>query len=224
MSKTYTVAIAVLVLVSASQAIAQTPMPSREQESPAAPPPPVAPSEALARVASGDDGAPLSQVASQVQAALDQYHRSRGQGKDALPPLASAELNFKVTTVRTVGGSINLYIIKLGASAEDTLVNDVTLTYTAPTAIAAAPAAVKPSLTDELVKTIQAAAAAAKRSPAIGAAKFNKCTITVQYGVKWDGNAGVANVPIYFVTVGLNGGKNKNSIQSIKLSFGKDTK
>jgi hypothetical protein len=61
---------------------------------------------------------------------------------------------------------------------------------------------------------------AVKSAGSLGPLGFSQLTVTIQYGVKWDGNLG-ANVPISFVTVGLSGDKNKNTVQSVKLVFGK---
>ena len=60
---------------------------------------------------------------------------------------------------------------------------------------------------------------AVKTSGKLGNLSFTKLTIDVQYGVKWDGSAGV-NAPISLVTIGLNGEKSKNTVQSVKLTFG----
>ena len=166
------------------------------------------------------DGALLSAVITQVQAALDQYQRTRGSGSDALPALTSAELDFKVTTTTSVGGTINLIIFKIGASREDAVVSDVTMTYSLPTPPKGDEKAAPSVLTQQLVGAIRGAAAAAKKAPNLGGTKFSKLAVNLQFGVKWDGNAG-ANVPISIVTVGINGDKNRNAIQSVKLVFGK---
>jgi polyisoprenoid-binding protein YceI len=75
-------------------------------------------------------------------------------------------------------------------------------------------------LTEELVKTIQSAAAAAKTAAALGKLKLTKIAVNIQFGVKWDVSGGI-NAPISLVTVGINGDKNKNTVQSVTLTFGK---
>lgn len=171
------------------------------------------------------DAVPLALVIAQVKAALDQYQKSLGSGPDALPPLASAAFDFKTTTATTVGGTINLFIFKIGGSHENDVINDVTYAYSVPPPPkpAAGAAAKKnnkpPTLTEALASTIQSAAAAVKTSGTVDNLKFNKLTVNIQYGVTWDGNIGV-NVPIQFVTVGLSGDKNKNTVQSVELVFG----
>ena len=53
---------------------------------------------------------------------------------------------------------------------------------------------------------------------AIGKVPFSSLEVTVQFCVKWDGNAGV-NAPISLITVGLNGDKSRNTAQTVKLVF-----
>src|SRR4051812_13578442 len=84
------------------------------------------------KVASDPDLVPLSAVVSQVQDAIAEYQHNLGGGADALPALASAEFDFKTTTATTVGGSVNFFIFKFGASRESDVVNEVTLTYAVP--------------------------------------------------------------------------------------------
>jgi hypothetical protein len=168
------------------------------------------------------DLVPLSAVVSQVKDALAEYQHNLGGGADALPPLASAEFDFKTTVATTVGGSINLFIFKIGASHEKDVVNDVTYTYSVPkppTATGLLANKKPPSLKDELGRTIQSAAAAVKATGKVGNLPFSKLTVNLQYGVKWDVSGGVS-APIQFVTIGLSGDKNKNTVQSVKLVFG----
>lgn len=170
------------------------------------------------------DAAPLNLVIAQVKAALAEYQQNLGGGADALPALSSAEFDFKATTATTGGITVNLFIFKLGGSHETDVVNDVTYTYSVPKPPATVPTKANPNrkpplLKDALAQTIQSAAAAIKTSGNLGKLSFTKLTVNLQYGVKWDGNIG-ANVPISFVTVGLSGDKNKNTVQSVKLVFG----
>lgn len=168
------------------------------------------------------DLVPLSHVVSQVKDALAEYQHNLGGGADALPPLASAEFDFKTTTATTVGGSINLFIFKIGVSHEKDVVNDVTYIYAVPkptTATGLLANKKPPLLKDELARTIQSASAAVKTAGKVGNLPFSKLTVNLQYGVKSDASAGVS-APIQFVTIGLSGDKNKNTVQSVKLVFG----
>ncbi|HKV03752.1 MAG TPA: hypothetical protein VJO53_01465 [Candidatus Acidoferrales bacterium] len=169
------------------------------------------------------DAAPLSLVIAQVKAALDEYQQNLGGGADALPPLKTAAFEFKTATATTDGITINFFIFKFGGSHEKDAVNDVTYTYTVPKPIASksitAHNAKPPTLKDTLARTIQSAAMAIKTSGKMGNLSFSKLEVNVEYGVKWDGSVGV-NVPIQFITVGLGGEKNKNTVQSVDLVFG----
>jgi hypothetical protein len=180
-----------------------------------------------AQKAKTTDTVPLSWVISQVQKALVQYNNSLGTGKDALPPLDSAEFDFKVTTAVVEGAKINFWIFSIGGSHEKDAVNDVTYTYSVPKATSSELRAEmnkpskSPTLAEELVATIQRAAVAVKTAPTLGKLKFSKFTANIQYGVKWDASGGI-NVPVVATLVaGVNADVNKNSVQSVKLVFGK---
>lgn len=162
---------------------------------------------------------PLHEVIAAVKAALEEYQNSIGSGPNALPPLSSADFEFKTTTAVTVGGSINLLIFKFGASREKDVVHDVTFSYDVPQPKSGplkAPA--EPPFQTALAETIRSAAEAVKTAGSLGNLSFSKLTLTVQYGVKWDTNAGGSG-PISFVTVGLNADRNKNTVHSVKLVF-----
>lgn len=198
----------VLACVISLDSFAQTPTPATAPVLPAASP---------------TDAAPLDLIIPQVKAALDLYQKNVGSGPDALPPLTSAEFDFKTTTAKVEGLTINLLIFKLGGSHEKDVVNDVTFTYTLkpPPKPPVGLLTIKkpPTLTAQLANTIQNAAEAVKASKQLGGLTFSIFTVNLQYGVKWDGNIG-ANVPISLVTLGLNADVNKNTVQSVKLVFG----
>lgn len=164
--------------------------------------------------------APLEAVVAEVKKALEIYQNSLGNGPNALPPLDSAEFDFKTSVATGRGGSINLFIFQFGVSKEDTVVNDVTYTYSVPPPPKSpvAEKAKQSELLKELVDTMKAAAAAVKTSGTIGKLKFNKLVINVQYGVKWEVKGGVQG-SYSFVTIGINAGVNKNTVQSVKLTF-----
>jgi len=84
------------------------------------------------RTAGAADTVPLSQVIAEVQNALNRYQVERGQGPDALPPLVSAEFDFKTTTSTTFGAAVSLLIFKFGTSHENDAINEVTYTYSVP--------------------------------------------------------------------------------------------
>lgn len=165
------------------------------------------------------DAVPLCAVVTQVTSALQRYQASLGSGPDALPPLSQAEFDFKTTAVTTVGAKISLFVFTIGGSHEKDVTNDVTFMYAVPKP---KPSSVTPHVTqtleDQLYATIRGAAEQIQMAKKIGNVPFASLTVTVQYCVKWDANAG-ANAPISLITVGLNGDKSRNTTQSVKLVF-----
>jgi hypothetical protein len=172
------------------------------------------------------DHVPLPKVIEQVNLALKEYQSNRGTGETyELPPLSSAEFDFKTTTATVLGGTVTVLILKFGVSHENDLTNDVTFTYSLPkpqkgtTLESEEP---PPSLKDQLAQAIQSAAKSIKGASTAAGLPFSKLTVNIQYGVKWDGNAGVT-APVSLVTLGLTGDVNRNTIQSVKLVFGSGT-
>jgi hypothetical protein len=167
------------------------------------------------------DMAPLKAVIEQVQKALAEYQTNLGGGVDALPPLASAVFDFKATSAIGEGGTISFFIFKFGVSHESAVTNDVTFTYSVPKPPAGLSSKNQkpPELKDTLAQTIQSAAAAVKTAAKMGNLSFTKLVVSVQYGVKWEGNI-TAGAQISFVTVGLSGAKSVNTVQTVNLTFG----
>jgi hypothetical protein len=170
------------------------------------------------------DKIPLAAVIAQVTDAVQEYQNNRGAGAtQELPPLSSAEFDFKTTTAKTIGFSISLFIFKFGTSHEKDVVNDVTYTYSlpepkkGPSLQGSKP---PPSLKDQLAQTIQSAAKAVKDSSTAAGLPFSKLTVNLSYGVKIDVNAEGKPV-ISIVTLDLSGAASKNTVQSVKVTFGK---
>ena len=165
--------------------------------------------------------APLQKAIEEVNKALADYQSNRGTGADALPPLSSVDFDFKVTKTVTINGGVNLFIFKIGGSHQNADVNDVTYSYSVPKPkeTRALTGKKPPQLREELAQTIQTAVAALKTAGTIQGTSLAKLTITIQYGVTWDGNGGI-NAPISFVTIGIGGDISKNTVQTVKLTFG----
>jgi hypothetical protein len=165
------------------------------------------------------DTVPLCAVVSQVTSALTRYQSSLGSGTNALPTLSKAEFDFKTAAVTTVGAKISLFVFTIGGSHEKDVTNDITFTYALPKP---KPGAVAPhttvTLEDQLYATIRGGAEQVQMAQKVDNVPFTSLEITVQFCVKWDGNAGV-NAPISLITVGLNGDKSRNTTQSVKLTF-----
>jgi len=145
---------------------------------------------------------------------------------DPLPPVLSADFDFKtvVDTKGTLG--IGFYIFKIGGSYDKQTTNDVDFQY-APKSLAKGLVAAKRAVSfqEELFKTIKNAAKAIKDEqvkPVPTDEKntlvFKQLTITLSYGVTWDINGGIT-VPINIVTLTAQLDRSKNAVQSVKLVF-----
>jgi hypothetical protein len=165
------------------------------------------------------DVAPLNEVIKQVKAALAEYQANLG-GPDALPPLSTAEFDFKTTIATIQGFSVNVFVFKLGGSHEDDVVNEVIYKYSVPKPSKGEAFVAKgpPLLREALVQAIQSAAKFVKTEASVERLHFSKLTVKIEYGVVWDGLIS-AGVPISLVTVGPNGEKKKNTVQSVTLEF-----
>jgi hypothetical protein len=162
----------------------------------------------------GTEPRPLAAIIKEVKKAIDE---SQEKGDAAvLPPLQSAEFDFKVVTEEKLKGSISFFIFSFGASTSNKTVNDVAYTYELPQP--GLKALSREPLSDMLGRTIQDAARAVKESGAMGNLKFTKLVVEIQFGVTWSVDA-QGNFTYQFVTLNLGGGKNKDTIQSVKLTF-----
>lgn len=174
--------------------------------------------------------ADLPSVVQTLERALECY-QAVAQVKDdtqpkGLPKLTSAAMDFKATTGKTVGFTFSVFVFKIGASREKDVTDELTFTYAVPKVVLPHDAngfvkfkPVPQDLYKELVKEVQAAAAAAQaQSTALGM-PLSKVGVLVSYGIKFDGNVSI-NVPVQLVTIGGNGDYNKNNTQTITLQFG----
>lgn len=170
-----------------------------------------------------EDSLPLAEVVKQVTSAIQEYQSSVGVSEDTLPPLSSAEFDFKTVTKKSIGGSIQILVFKFGASQENNVTNEVIFTYSpkpVPKGQGTKGIHLPPPFKDQLVQTIQSAAMAIKDAGPVADLPLSQLTINLQFGVTRDVGAGGQGI-ISIVTVGLTGDINKNTIQSVKLIFGK---
>jgi hypothetical protein len=171
--------------------------------------------------------ADLPSVVRTVEQALKCYQALSGE-KDpthpkGLPMLSTVEMDFKTTAGTTTGLAFSIFVFKVGASRERDVTDELKFTYSVPKKLQLPKTLglVRPSpatLYEELVKEVQAGARAAlAQSEALGM-PLNKVSISVSYGIKFDGNLSL-NAPVQLVTIGGNGDYNKNNTQTITLSF-----
>jgi hypothetical protein len=176
------------------------------------------------------DSIPLAEVVKQVTSAIQEYESSVPVGENSLPSLSSAVFDFKTVTKKSIGGSIQVLVFKFGASRENDVTNEVTFTYK-PKPVRETPKLFDksrhpptppPLFKDELAQTIQSAAKAIKDAGSVADLPLDQLTVNLQFGVTWDiGPGGQATISI--VTVGLSGDINKNTVQSVKLVFGRES-
>ena len=178
-----------------------------------------------ARSANRPDLIPLAAALAQVQTALDKY---RGlPGAKTLPPLESAEFEFKVTKQFVIGAKLSLWIITIGGSRTTQDVNGLKFTYSAPKATptptpkpSAQLTARGQTLQENLVNTIQQAALVAKNDFTWGGKNYTKqIEVKLEYGVDVKFEGGL-QIPVYTLTVGPNASWDKNAVQSVTLTFG----
>ena len=166
---------------------------------------------------------PLDSVVAQVQRALARYQATLGSGPDALPPLKSADFEFKTAVEKSTGFSVNLLIFTIGAAKQTDVVNEVSFTYNVPRASQRDIEKYRKAMNveDQLFETIRGAARAVQTGGgAVGHLPLGQLSITLQYGVRWDTSAG-AHARIQIVTVGLKADRGDNSVQTIRLVFGR---
>ena len=166
-----------------------------------------------------DDTVDLASVVAAVQAAIDCYQANRGAGPDGLLPLTSAAFDFKTTTGKVGGISVNFFIFKIGATHEKDTTNDLTLTYAVKPVTARGRSKPPQELSDALANAMLAAAAAAKKTPSVDGIPLSKVAINIAFGVKNDVSGGLT-VAVHLVTLSPSGDYNKSYTQSVTLTFG----
>jgi hypothetical protein len=169
--------------------------------------------------------ADLRSVIMSVEAALNCYQANIGSGPDALPPLQKAEFDFKTTTGKIGGVTVNFFIFQLGASKEKDTTNEITFSYglnTSSEGLALKRKKPPTQLTDALVSDMQAAASAVKDAAKMGKLSFNQLKVVLQFGIQFEGKAAI-NVPIQIVTLGASGDYKRNDVQSVTLTFASPT-
>jgi len=184
---------------------------------------------------------PLSDVIAATESALDDYQtyaKSPAGIKDGLPPLASADFDFK-TVVDTKGGlSINLFIFTIGASHEKQQTNDLDFTYMPHVE---APAKTlneffsfdggkrkePKTLYQDIIDTLKESAVEIKKAQDLaskptlpGTTKLDLCqlALTLSFGVTTDVQGGI-KAPIQMVTLTASLDRSKNNVQQVKLTF-----
>jgi hypothetical protein len=174
---------------------------------------------------------PLSEAITVTEAALDEYqaYALSDEGlKSGIPPLATADFDFKTVVDNKGGISINLFIFTLGATHDKQQTNELDFQYMphvqpkleffdldgtkAPT-----------TLYQELVDTLKEAAKEIKKSsdqPATGKTQLDLCqlSLALSFGVTTDVQGGI-KAPIQLVTISATLDHSRNNVQQVKLVF-----
>jgi len=171
----------------------------------------------------------LSNIVQAVELVVDAYNsRDDVTGKNGtpktMPPLKTADFDFKTVVDVKGGPSVNFWIIKLGYTRENQTTNEVAFEYI-PKFLGTGGRYTKPralDLKDELSKAIDQAANEIKGEKASDTSplplQFKSLAVTIGFQVTNDYQGGV-NIPIHLVTLGLSGDVNRAATQSVKLTF-----
>jgi hypothetical protein len=178
-----------------------------------------------------DQTVKLSDVIAATESALNDYqsYAESPQGiKDGIPPLATADFDFKTVVDLKGGPSVKLFIFTLGATWDKQTTNDLDFQYSPHVESKSetfafngteAPKTLYQSIIDTLTasaKEIQKAQDAQATEPN----KLDLCqlTLALSFGVTTD-IQGSAEVPFQIVTVSASLDRSKQNVQQVKLAF-----
>lgn len=174
----------------------------------------------------------LSEVIAATESALNDYQTyalSADGIKDGIPPLATADFDFK-TVVDTKGGfSINLLIFTIGATHEKQQTNELDFQYVPHVHkqlleyFAFEGGTAPKTLYQEIVDTLKESAKEIKKAadqPSTGTTQLDLCqlTLALSFGVTTDVQGGI-KAPIQMVTISSSLDHSKNNVQQVKLAF-----
>jgi hypothetical protein len=175
---------------------------------------------------------PLTQVIAATESALNDYqtyaHSPEGI-KDGIPPLATADFDFKTVVDNKGGFSINLFIITLGASYDKQQTNDLDFQYMPHVQPkleerlfsfdgGTAPKTLYQEIVDTLKESAKEIRNANDQPP--GPTQLDLCqlTLALSFGVTTDVQGGI-KAPIQIVTISATLDHSKNNVQQVKLTF-----
>jgi hypothetical protein len=173
---------------------------------------------------------PLAEVISATESALNDYQTLAQEDQTkALPPLATADFDFK-TVVDTKGGVvINLFIFTLGASHEKQQTNELDFQYMPhvqpKTGFMAfdggkAPTTLYQQLIDTLTESAKEIKRASDQPQVPGTNQLDLCqlSLSVSFGVTTDVQGGI-KAPIQLITLTASLDRSRNNVQQVKLVF-----
>jgi hypothetical protein len=173
---------------------------------------------------------PLDQVIAVTEMALNDYQAQAeaSKGKPGeLPPLLSADFDFK-TVVDTKGtGGINLYVFTLGATKDKQATTDLDFQYAPHPAekigiqgFGKETKTLYQGIIDTLTEASKAIAKAGETAapPSQPSLDFCQLSITLSFGVTTDVQGGV-KFPFQLITISATLDRSKNNVQQVKLVF-----
>ena len=176
------------------------------------------------------DTVPLEQVIAVTEMALNDYQAQAeaSQGTaNKLPPLATADFDFKTVVDTKGGGGINLFVFTLGATKEKQATTDLDFQYAPHPAeklglqsFGKDTKTLYQAIIDTLTESSKEIAKANETNAAPGQPSLDLCqlSITLSFGVTTDVQGGV-KVPFQLVTISGTLDRSKNNVQQVKLIF-----
>ena len=161
-----------------------------------------------------EDNVVLDELLTEVQRTLIRVNTSIE--KDQLPPLNKITLKLKNTLVTKADGKVSLYIVQLGATVTNEMVQEIHLELKPPKPSDAALAqSIEDTLATAIIEAAKSAHKASQRKPAL---RLSKLTATIRFVVKTEGGGSV-NFKLLPVTVKLGGKVKDVSTQQIIIEF-----
>jgi hypothetical protein len=178
-----------------------------------------------------DQTVALSDVIVATESALNDYQtyaESPAGIKDGIPPLATADFDFKTVVDVKGGPAINLFIFTLGAKWEKQTTNDLDFQYAphvTPKAnfLALGGGKAPKTLYQSIIDTLTASAKEIKKAQDAQATAPNKLdlcqlSLALAFGITTDVQGGVS-VPFQIITLSATLDRSKNNVQQVKLAF-----
>jgi hypothetical protein len=179
-----------------------------------------------------DQTVALSAVIAATESALNDYEayaESPKGTKDGIPPLSTADFDFKTVVDLKPGLNVNLFVFTLGASGDKQTTNDLDFQYfphiepRSDTTFAFNGIEAPKSLYQSIVDTLTTSAREIKKAQDVQNSEPNKLdlcqlTLALSFGVTTDIQGGV-KVPFQIVTVSASLDRSKQNVQQVKLAF-----
>jgi len=135
-----------------------------------------------------------------------------------LPRLSKVEFEFQTTSDVAGGLNVGVYVFTLGVSAQRAVTHDVTYTYPRLPSKGERHNKMPPDQYDKLIDTIKTTVEAANAAKKFATQPYDSLRVKVQYAFTKSVKGG-GTIPVDMATLGINAQADKNSIQSVTLTF-----